>query len=52
MRSKVKVYIAALAALLVGMPLAESAQASDGWSIAGAAIDLGIAITEASIRAS
>lgn len=47
-----KTFVAAVAAFLLGVPLAERAVADDASGIVGAAISLAIAITEAAAEGS
>ncbi len=47
MKSKMKLWVAGLAALLLGMPLAEEAAASSGWDITWSAFGLAASIADA-----
>jgi hypothetical protein len=53
MNMKKRAYtIAGMIGFLLGMPLAEKAVADDGWGIAGSAIGLAAAITQAAVEGS
>lgn len=52
MKTKINLYIAALAAVLVGLPLAEKASAQSTGDIVGTSISAAFAITEAALSAS
>ncbi len=52
MRSKLRFYVAALAALLVGLPLAERAMADDTGDIVGTSIGAAFDIVAAALEAS
>ncbi len=46
--TRVRLYVAGLVALLLGVPLTEKALAADAWDITGAALGLGFSIADAS----